>query len=163
MTIEGRNPLFLGTLLTVVACNASHASVGTQSAISPQIVAQAEPFPSPSLWSSYKALDYRTARLPLTTREATQVRHILFRVKPCQRQFVYYAYPSNADEPEPLVVFFKDRRGSWRHVLGERNEAYKQIEGEIFPEAPGDHDYSLEADIRAEPCPGSRTAAWVQR
>jgi hypothetical protein len=163
VTSGPRNSVFLAVLLIIVACSASHPSVGAQSVISPQIVARPKSFPSPTLWPSYKALDYRTAPLPLTASEATHVRHILSRVKPCQRQIVYYAYPSNAEETQPLVIFFKDHRGSWRHVLGERNEAYKQIEGEVFAEAPGRYDYSLQADIRAEPCPGARSAAWVQR
>jgi hypothetical protein len=113
----------------------------------------AVPFPSPSLWPSYKALDYRTAHPTLTASEASHLRHILASVKPCQRHIVYYAYPSNSYRDEPLVVFFKGPSYVWPHVLTGGNEYYKPEEGEVFPGASGgDYDFSLAADIRSQAC-----------
>lgn len=159
VSIASRNLLFVAMLICVAGCSAPHNGSSAQITTPRMTVEGAVPFPSPSLWPTYKALDYRTAYPPLTVSEATHVRHILARVRPCQQDIVYYAYPSNGDRDEPLVVFFKGPSYVWPHVLAGGNEYYKPEEGNAFPGASGgDYDFSLAADIRNHPCPSDPIA-----
>jgi len=137
--------------ICIVACSASNSHARAQTPSPWQTVRSSQPLPSPTLWPAYKALDYKTAHPPLSSREERHVRYVLGRVKPCQRDIVYYVYPSDGDANETLVVFFKGASNSSPHVLGDGDEYYDQEDGNVhaFPE---DRPASLEADIRNQSC-----------
>ena len=143
----------------IAACIPSSSQAITQTPGPRPTIRATQPIHSPSPWPSYKALNYKAAHPALSATEEMHVRHILARVKPCQRDIVYYAYPSNSYSGEPVVVFFKGPSYMWPHVLGGGNEYYKPEEGEVFPGASGgDYDFSLAADIQNEPCKAASIA-----
>jgi hypothetical protein len=111
--------------------------------------------PIPSLWRSYRALDYAVARPPLSAAEANQVVSILKRVRECQRPYVRYAFANDANESRRFVMFFQSPHDDWPHVLEQKNLYYKKDVGTTFALHPaGWTDFSLSADARSHPCPG---------
>ena len=62
----------------------------------------------PPQWPTYVAKDYDVPGHPaLTSNEIAMLREALRKVKPCQRDMLRYAFPSNAKSGIRFVVFFE--------------------------------------------------------
>jgi|GEM_PF-4334029 len=108
-----------------------------------------------AVWPSYRALDYRKPGHPhLRAAQVAELRAMLSRLKPCQRRFLYYAFPDPQTSAEPFVMFFWPYAGGGRqpHVLGGDNLYYDVVEGHAFP-THGMPDESLADEIRDLGCP----------
>ncbi len=109
--------------------------------------------PPAHAWPSYGAQGYRSFhKQPLTPSQASLIQKTLSVVKPCQRQFLRFAFPSNAG----LVLFFDLSNVSWPHVLWTPNTYYKKVEGSVFtlPGATGGRNAGIESDIKSAGCNG---------
>jgi hypothetical protein len=113
---------------------------------------------------TYLAQDYtRAGRPPLTVDEIGMIRDALAKVKPCQRAFLLYAFPSNPDFGLPLVLFFKEPDPTQvAHVFGTTG-VYIQKDGEVFvtpigvPRVPS----SISFDVEHTGCsPGEHVHPW---
>ena len=141
--------------LSVVLLTACHRNSSDQSAYMRNLTAPSAT-PSPPLWPSYYAEDYRTFdKKTLTRNEVSLIRKTLSLVKPCQRRILRFAFPSNAVSEFPLVLFFQEQDYVWPHALWTHNMFYKPVEGEVFP-APGpEPDWNgVRYDVEHTACDG---------
>jgi hypothetical protein len=122
----------------------SFPALGAEAAI-------AQPLQSPS----YLAKNYRVPQQhpALTAEEAARIRAMLARVKPCQRAFLRYAFPSNGGG---MVMFFLPHPENGTQapsVLGEGSLTYKTDDGtaEAPPPAIGEQ-HSLQNEIDRADC-----------
>ena len=113
----------------------------------------ATPAPPPAhAWPNYAAQAYRSFhKRPLTPGQASVIRKTLTLVKPCQRPFLRFAFPSNGQ----FVVFFDLSNVVWPHVLWTRNQYYKKLEGIVFtlPGASGG-SAGIASDVKSAGCNG---------
>lgn len=104
-------------VVMIGGCNSRHAQRHEPGPIS---VAS----PSPTPWPSYLAKDFENRGHPkLTTKEMKMIRLALARVEPCQRVFLRYAFPSDADVL-PFILFFQGPAYEYPHVFWTNNSYY---------------------------------------
>jgi hypothetical protein len=107
------------------------------------------PAPAPT----YVALDYGKPDQPkLTEKEASKIRAVLGKVKPCQRPLVQYALLDGKPPDGRLAVFFRivqtGREYRAPHVFGTRNEIYL-LNGKLHATKDSESD---DFAIAHEPC-----------
>lgn len=117
-------------------------------------IAVATPAPPPAhAWPNFAAKDYGSFhRQPLTPSQVSSIRKTLALVKPCQQQFLRFAFPSNGS----FVLFFDLSNVIWPHVLWTKNEYYKKLEGTVFllPGTKVAGNAGIQSDVKSAGCNG---------
>jgi len=109
--------------------------------------------PPPSPWPSFVAQDYRSLhKQRLLPGEVSSIRNTLTLVKPCQRQFLRFAFSQNGG----FVLFFDLSNSIWPHVLWTDNTYYKKLEGTVFkvPDHGTGRNAGIEWDVKTTGCNG---------
>ena len=93
------------------------------------------PSPSPPPWPSFSVDEYRTFhKVTLSGGELSLIRKTLSLVKPCQRPFLRFAFPSDGGTEFPLVLFFQGSAPFEAiHALWTNNMFYDPHDGRILP------------------------------
>jgi hypothetical protein len=102
-------------------------------------------------WPSYLARDYdKPGHFKFTVKEEALVRKTLAIVKPCQRAFLRYAFPSNGDMH--MVLYLENLHGN-PHVLWTKNIYYQPLTGELntLPGAEPEWD-GIQYDVEHAGC-----------
>lgn len=118
---------------TVVGCirNTNEGQVRSMPSASATV---ALPSPMPT-WSNYSALGYK-ADHTLTRSEVAAIRRTLAALRPCQRQYLRYAFPANPEGLLPFALFMDRMDVAAEHVLYTNNVYMDRDSGEVFP-VPG--------------------------
>jgi hypothetical protein len=91
------------------------------------------PSPAPT-WANYPALDYAADHKHVLTRaDVAAIRRTLAALRPCQRQYLRYAFPVNPDGLLPFVLFMDRADVEAEHVLYTNNLYIDRFSGEAFP------------------------------
>jgi hypothetical protein len=139
------------------ACSKTDASNAAAGA-SPAASAPAAPIVPAAMrsWPGFVAIDYGKPGQPnLSGADATRIRRVLARVKPCQRALVRYAFPGRWAQ---AVMFFAIPPDGGAHVFGEGDAYYVPNQDSVIP-IPGDSEnfgeiekQGLQWDIDHQPC-----------
>jgi hypothetical protein len=132
-SVFGQTVLLLSlTSAWLVACTNGHSPQRSTS-VSAENLRIASPSPTPSPWPSYLAKEYDNPGHPrLTTQQRELIRRTMVRVRPCQLEYLRYAFPREPVTSHNMVLFFASTLGAWPHVLWSRNLFYKPDEGMVF-------------------------------
>lgn len=144
----------LAAILTAVALTACHRGSSDQTAYM-RSMSLPTPFVSESASSlpSFSAETYRTGHRTLTASQVALIRKTLVFVKPCQRDFLRYAFPKDPDYP--FVIFFQQSTPfEATPVLWTHNMYYDPHDGRVFATSDGYSPNNTQFEVDHMGCDG---------